>query len=112
MASITRKFTYSFDLDTAGRVEELAAHWEVSRTEAVRRAIRATADREKPRNREALKALRKLWAQPPARTDKEREAWIREIRLMRQASTRHMLKKFERARKAPASGPTSGDDAS
>lgn len=107
MASITRKFTYSFDLDTAGRVEELAVHWGVSRTEAVRRAVRVASEKEKPRNREALKALRKLWAQPPARTDEEREDWIREIRLMRQASTRHLLKEIERREE-----PTSDDDAS
>lgn len=104
MASITRKFTYSFDLDTAGRVEELAAHWEVSRTEAVRRAIRATADREKPRNREALEALRRLRELPRARTKEETEAWIREVRLMREESTRHMLDKIARARRKPISG--------
>ena len=112
MASITRKFTYSFDLDTAGRVEELAAHWEVSRTEAVRRAIRATADREKPRNRKALESLRRLWAQPPALTAEETDDWIREIRLMRQASTRHMLEKFGQVSEAPTSGQTSEDDSS
>lgn len=108
MASITRKFTYSFDTDTAGRVEELAAHWEVSRTEAVRRAIRAASEREKPRNKEALEELRRLWAQPPAHTEEEIEDWLREVRLMREASTRHMLEKIERARE----GSTSGDQTS
>lgn len=112
MASITRKFTYSFDLDTAGRVEELAAHWEVSRTEAVRRAIRATAEREKPRNRKALETLRKLWAQPPALTEEETDAWIREIRLIGEASERRMLEQFELPKEEPTSGPTSEDDSS
>lgn len=104
MASITRKFTYSFDLDTAGRVEELAVHWGVSRTEAVRRAVRAASDREKPRKQEALDALDAIRDLPRARTKEETEAWMREVRLMRQDSTRHMLEKIERARKKPISG--------
>lgn len=50
------------------------------------------------RNRKALASLRELWAQPPARTEEEREAWIREIRLRREESTRHRLEKIARAR--------------
>ena len=61
------------------------------------------------RNRKALEALRRLWAQPPARTDAEREAWIREIRLMREESTQHMLEKFESAPEKPVA-PPAGDD--
>lgn len=93
MASITKKYTYSFDLDTAGRVEELAAHWEVSRTEAVRRAVHTVSRAEMPRNRDALDALRSLARHPPSLTDDEVDAWEREIRLERQASTRRMLEK-------------------
>lgn len=61
------------------------------------------------RNRKALEALRELWAQPPARTDAEREAWIREIRLMREESTRRMLEKTARAGNRPVVLPA-GDD--
>lgn len=104
MASITRKFTYSFDLDTAGRVEELAVHWGVSRTEAVRRAVRVASEKEKPRKQEALEALRSLRDLPKARTKEETENWIREVRLMGEASDRHMLEKIERARRKPVSG--------
>lgn len=61
------------------------------------------------RNRKALEALRRLWAQPPARTDAEREAWVREIRLMREESTRRMLEKTARAGNRPVVLPA-GDD--
>lgn len=61
------------------------------------------------RNRKALEALRKLWAQPPARTDAEREAWVREIRIMREESTRRMLEKTARAGNRPVV-PPAGDD--
>lgn len=101
MASITKKYTYSFDLDTAGRVEELAAHWEVSRTEALRRAVHTVSSAEMPRNRAALEALRSLARHPPSRTDEERDAWCREIRLEREASTRRMLEKVGAAMAAP-----------
>lgn len=61
------------------------------------------------RNRRALDALRRLWAQPPARTDAEREAWIREIRLRREESTRRMLEETARAGNRPVVLPA-GDD--
>lgn len=57
------------------------------------------------RNRKALQALRELWAKPPARTDAEREAWIREIRLTREESTRHLLEKIARRRKRLVAPP-------
>lgn len=101
MASTSKKFTYSFDLDTAGRVEELAAHWEVSRTEALRRAVHTVSRAEMPRNRDALDALRSLARHPPSRTAEETEAWLREIRLEREASTRRMLKRMEAAAEEP-----------
>ena len=58
------------------------------------------------RNREALEALRSLAEHPPRLTDEETEAWIREIRLERQASTRKMLEKWEQA----GSQPVARDD--
>lgn len=93
MASITRKHTCSFDPDTAGRLEELAARRQVSRTEALRRAIHRVSGAEMPRNRAALDALRGLARRPPSRTAEERDARRREVRLERAASMRRMLEK-------------------
>ena len=80
---------------------------------APRPPVRPDPDSLSDRNREALEALRSLWARPPARTDEERENWIREIRLMREASTRHRLEKIARALEEPASedsAPSPPDD--
>lgn len=63
------------------------------------------------RNRQALAALRRLWAQPPARTDEEREKWIREIRLMGEASDRRMLEQIEPATESPIAAPPDEDPA-
>lgn len=63
------------------------------------------------RRREALEALRRLRALPRTRTKEETEAWIREVRLMREESTLHMLEKIERARKPPIAPPPGEDDA-
>lgn len=43
MASITIKATYSLDVETVRRLEEMADRWKVSKSEALRRAIRAAA---------------------------------------------------------------------
>ena len=61
------------------------------------------------RNREALEALRRLWAQPPALTEEEIREWIREVRLMGEASDCRMLEQFEPAREKPVAPPP-GDD--
>lgn len=59
------------------------------------------------RNRKALASLRELWAQPPTLTEEETEAWIREIRLMREESTERMLEQFQGAAEKPVE-PTAG----
>lgn len=62
------------------------------------------------RNRKALAALRRLWAQPlPARTAEAMDEWIREIRIMREESTQQMLEKFELPPEEPVA-PPAGDD--
>ena len=61
------------------------------------------------RRREALEALRSLRDLPRARTKEETEAWIREVRLMGEASDLHMLEKMARAREKPVT-PDRGAD--
>lgn len=65
------------------------------------------------RNRKALAALRRLWAQPlPARTAEAMDEWIREIRIMREESTQHLLEKFELPPEEPVAPPAGDDPAS
>ena len=62
------------------------------------------------RRRQALEALRRLRDLPRTRTKGETEAWIREVRLIREESTLHMLEKIERARKPPIAAPAGEAD--
>ena len=43
MATYTVKTTYSLDVETVRRLEAMARRWNVSRSEALRRAIRAAS---------------------------------------------------------------------
>ena len=43
MASQTVKTTYALDVETVRRLEDLARRWNVSKSEALRRAIRASS---------------------------------------------------------------------
>ncbi len=85
------KATYSLDAETVGALERVARWWGVSKSEALRRAIRAsaasaTADAEpeaEPNPR--LAAFRKL--QASLNLDREKaDAWIREVRAERRAN--------------------------
>lgn len=61
MATETIKSTYSLDVETVRALERLARRWNVSKSEALRRAIQASAVRA-PReaDREGLSALDEL----------------------------------------------------
>ncbi len=45
MATPSVKSTYSLDLETVKTLDELAAQWKVSKSEALRRAIRSASER-------------------------------------------------------------------
>lgn len=62
MASITIKSTYSLDVETVRQLESMARRWKVSKSEALRRVIRAAADQQPPAGKEALHALDRLQA--------------------------------------------------
>lgn len=86
MAILTIKSTYALDVETVRALERMAERWKVSKSEALRRAIRAAAG-EGPQHTEALQALDRLqrsvrltpakartWAR---HTGAERQAWSR-----------------------------------
>lgn len=60
MAIMTIKSTYSFDPETHRTLEELARRWQVSRSEALRRAIRMAAREAIPPGEDAVSALEQL----------------------------------------------------
>jgi len=86
MAITTIKSTYALDVETVRALERMAERWKVSKSEALRRAIRAAAGEEPPQT-DALHALDRL--QRSVRlTPAKAHAWARETRKERQAWSR------------------------
>ena len=90
MAVTSIKSTYSLDVETVRTLETLACRWNVSKSEVLRRAIRAAAGEQSPRAREKLEALRKLQAYVKARGI-DVAAWEREVRATRDAAGRKRM---------------------
>jgi hypothetical protein len=88
MAITTIKSTYALDVPSVRALEEMARVWKVSKSEALRRAIRAAAQRETGRAGEALEALDGLQRALDLTPAKAR-AWSARVRKERRmASTR------------------------
>ena len=94
MATPKIKSTYSLDVETVRTLESLAHRWNVSKTEVVRRAIRAAAGEKSQRAREKLEALKQL-QDYVRRNGIDVEAWEREIRATRDAAGRKRLSVFD-----------------
>ena len=86
MAITTIKSTYSLDVETVRTLESLARRWDVSKSEVLRRAIRAAAEEKSPRAKRKLEALRQLQASVKRR-GVDLTAWEREVRAERRASS-------------------------
>ena len=87
MATTTIKTTYSLDVESVRALEELAGRWGVSKSEALRRAIRSEAGRQPARGGDALAALDQLQASLRARNI-DLDQWAREVESERQAAGR------------------------
>ena len=86
MAIQSIKSTYSLDLDTVRLLEEMARRWGVSKSEALRRAIRASAEQSPSGGQSALDALDEL--QRSVNLSKsEADAWLKEARAQRRAAS-------------------------
>ena len=94
MAVTTIKSTYSLDVETVRTLESLARRWNVSKSEVLRRAIRAAAEEKSPRARRKLEALRQLQASVKRR-GVDLAAWEREVRATRDAAWRKRLSVFD-----------------
>ncbi len=91
MATPKIKATYSLDVDTVRMLERAAERWGVSKSEALRRAIRAASE-SAPAKSERVSVLARLQdaaAISPARA----AAWAREVRAERLASNRNVRKR-------------------
>jgi hypothetical protein len=80
------KSTYVMDVDTVEALDRIARRWRVSKSEALRRAIRAAAAAPPPASNDALEALDDLQASldlSPARI----RAWARATREERRAAS-------------------------
>ena len=86
MAILSIKNTYSLDVETVRDLEEMARRWGVSKSEALRRAIRATAKQNLPSSPDALAALDALQRRLALSPAKAR-AWSRRARSERRASS-------------------------
>jgi len=85
MASTTIRSTYALDVETVRTLERIARRWKVSKSEALRRAIRAAAD-QPGRSHDALKALSELQRSLGLSRERARN-WAREARRERRASS-------------------------
>jgi len=88
VATTTIKSTYSLDVETVRTLESIARRWNVSKSEALRRAIRAAADLPAPAQQagaaEALDALQESMQLDRASARR----WEARVRSERRASSR------------------------
>jgi hypothetical protein len=95
MATQTIKTTYSLDVETVRQLEQMARRWNVSKSEALRRAIRAAATEGLPEEGHgAISALDEL-QRSLCLDAEEAVGWEEAARLERQASSRRREKGVE-----------------
>jgi hypothetical protein len=93
MARIAIKATYALDVETVEALERMARRWAVSKSEALRRAVRAAATEEKhARPVDRLEELQRSLALSPAKA----KAWLDEVRAERRAGTPRSPRKRRR----------------
>ena len=88
MATMTIKSTYSLDVDTVRTLDTIAHRWRISKSEALRRAIRIAAQQPPAGPAEATTALNELQRSLKLTTDAA-DRWRREVRSERRTSERH-----------------------
>ena len=84
MATTTIRSTYALDVDTVRALERMAQRWKVSKSEALRRAIRAAAQENPLPATDALRALDQLQRSLKL-TPAKAQAWARNVRAERRA---------------------------
>ena len=85
MATTTIKSTYALDVETVHTLAEMARRWGVSKSEALRRAIRTAANQESPVVSDAIQALDELQRSLKL-SPKRAGGWVRSVQAERRAS--------------------------
>lgn len=94
MATTTRKSTYSLDIESVRALEALSQHWNVSKSEVLRRAIELAIREESPGKGTTLSALDRLQASLRERkVDLMR--WAQELKDERRAAARKIPSKSQ-----------------
>jgi len=89
MATHTVKTTYALDVETVRTLEDLARRWNVSKSEALRRAIRASSTQALPEHLTATQALDRV-QRSLALTARSAAGWAAAVRAeRRERSRRH-----------------------
>jgi Arc/MetJ-type ribon-helix-helix transcriptional regulator len=86
MAKMTVRSTYALDPESVRRLERISRRWGVSKSEALRRAIRRLSPDENGDGGDALAALTELQRSLKL-TPAKAERWIRDVRRERAAFT-------------------------
>ena len=86
MATPTIKSTYTLDIDTIRALEDMARRLGVSKSEALRRAVRSAAAKGRTEGSDALQALDRL-QKSLSLTSAKAQAWARTVRKERRASS-------------------------
>lgn len=81
---MTIKSTYSLDVESARSLEALARRWNVSKSEVLRRAIKAAAEEDAAREGGPLRTLDRLQTVVRERSV-DLDAWERDVGAERQA---------------------------
>ena len=86
MATQTVKTTYSLDVDTVRALEKMARRWGVSKSEALRRAIRSAAASAEAEEGGPLETLDRI-QRSAALSEAEATDWARRTRRARRAAS-------------------------
>ena len=86
MASTTIKSTYSLDVETVRALEAMAKRWKVSKSEALRLAIRTASAQTEPSRSAPLRALDRLQERLDL-SAADRRRWERESLAERRAAS-------------------------
>lgn len=84
MATTTIKSTYSLDVESVRALEALAARWNVSKSEVLRRAIRAVWTEQTIAGGGPMEALTRLQTDVQA-AGVDLDQWLRDVRAERRA---------------------------
>ena len=89
MPTTTIKSTYSLDVESVRALEDLARRWRVSKSEALRRAIRHEASRQPAGGENAVAALDRFQASLRER-NVDIQQWARDVERERRAAGRRI----------------------